>query len=427
MRCFVLRSAIVALVLGGLTAVGIAAPYMEVAVTSPGQVSQPGAMAADGFGNVYVANPTQLIQFNGGMKYGNGALATGQTFSYPGYSPTGTNAFYGVAIDTSQGSNWGNNYIWSVDQNNSGGGAYAWNFNNTGYQAAPDYNVWVGAANNMWNYNGANGIAVDSSGSLWVIAAGSGGGGQEPLWYFGGGGGFYPNGGGQAVNNIGGPDLNNPSGVAVNANDNAWVTNTGNNTIDEYNIAAGGAGSYAYPGYVKSIGSGLNGPTGISVDSKGDIWVADSGNNRIVEYNSNGNLLTSFGSLGSGSGQFNDPDGVCVDSNGNVWVADYGNNRLVEFARPLHSGDANGDGRVHINDLTVVLANYGKTAAVWSQGEFTGDGTVDINDLTIVLANYDYGVSAAGPSPVPEPTGLMLAATGAVGLLAYGRWRRRTR
>ena len=54
----------------------------------------------------------------------------------------------------------------------------------------------------------------------------------------------------------------------------------------------------------------------------------------------------------------------------------------------LLSGDANGDGRVDINDLTIVLANFGTTGMTWSQGEFTGSGTVDINDLTIVLANF---------------------------------------
>ena len=51
-------------------------------------------------------------------------------------------------------------------------------------------------------------------------------------------------------------------------------------------------------------------------------------------------------------------------------------------------GDANHDGKVDINDLTIVLAHYGQTGTTWSQGEFTGDGTVDINDLTIVLAHY---------------------------------------
>ena len=52
-------------------------------------------------------------------------------------------------------------------------------------------------------------------------------------------------------------------------------------------------------------------------------------------------------------------------------------------------GDANLDGKVDINDLTVVLAHYNQTGMTWSQGDFTGDGKVDINDLTIVLANYN--------------------------------------
>ena len=90
-------------------------------------------------------------------------------------------------------------------------------------------------------------------------------------------------------------------------------------------------------------------------------------------------------------------------------------------------GDANLDGRVDINDLTIVLANYNQTGMTWTQGEFTGDGTVDINDLTIVLANYNVTVgSSAGPGigAVPEPAGLLLLAAGLAGLLAYA-WRKR--
>ena len=56
-------------------------------------------------------------------------------------------------------------------------------------------------------------------------------------------------------------------------------------------------------------------------------------------------------------------------------------------------GDADLDGRVDVNDLTVVLADYGQTG-VWSQGNFiTGDSQVDINDLTIVLANYGQTIA----------------------------------
>jgi formylglycine-generating enzyme required for sulfatase activity len=97
--------------------------------------------------------------------------------------------------------------------------------------------------------------------------------------------------------------------------------------------------------------------------------------------------------------------------------------RMVEAVLP---GDANLDGKVDINDLTIVLANYGQTGMTWAQGEFTGDGTVDINDLTIVLANYDQtlGASAAGLAAVPEPGPMALLAAGLAGLVAY-TWRKR--
>jgi hypothetical protein len=86
-------------------------------------------------------------------------------------------------------------------------------------------------------------------------------------------------------------------------------------------------------------------------------------------------------------------------------------------AMPLSPGDANGDGRVDINDLTIVLANYNQTGMTWSQGEFTGDGTVDINDLTIVLANYNT-TYATGPAAAPEPSSVVLLGVGVIGLLA---------
>jgi hypothetical protein len=88
-------------------------------------------------------------------------------------------------------------------------------------------------------------------------------------------------------------------------------------------------------------------------------------------------------------------------------------------------GDANLDGTVDINDLTVVLAHYGQTGMTWSQGEFTGDGTVDINDLTVVLAHYNQSVGApAGLAAVPEPTTPLLSGIALVGPLAYA-WRKR--
>ena len=55
-------------------------------------------------------------------------------------------------------------------------------------------------------------------------------------------------------------------------------------------------------------------------------------------------------------------------------------------------------------------------------------GTVDINDLTIVLANFGttYGASPAGIAAVPEPSSASLIGAAVLGLVA-GACRRRAR
>jgi hypothetical protein len=41
-------------------------------------------------------------------------------------------------------------------------------------------------------------------------------------------------------------------------------------------------------------------------------------NARIEKYDGGGNLITQWGSSGSGNGQFNDPSGIALDDSGNV-------------------------------------------------------------------------------------------------------------
>ena len=67
------------------------------------------------------------------------------------------------------------------------------------------------------------------------------------------------------------------------------------------------------------------------------------------------------------------------------------------MALPL-PGDADLDGTVNIEDLTILLTNYGKSGMSWSQGNFDGDPTVDLEDLTILLTHFGMSVRSAGCS-----------------------------
>ena len=98
---------------------------------------------------------------------------------------------------------------------------------------------------------------------------------------------------------------------------------------------------------------------------------------------------------------------------------------------PSLQGDCNLDGRVNINDLTIVLSHYGLADMTWKTGDLIGDGTVDINDLTIVLTNYGQtaGSASAGGSvsAVPEPSALALLALAFLAPVSYACRPRRSR
>jgi hypothetical protein len=87
-------------------------------------------------------------------------------------------------------------------------------------------------------------------------------------------------------------------------------------------------------------------------------------------------------------------------------------------------GDANKDGTVDGADLNTVLSNYNQTGMDWAHGDFNNDATVDGADLNTVLSNYNQHLGAGSAPGAPEPSTLLLAAAGLVGLLAYG-WRKR--
>ena len=76
----------------------------------------------------------------------------------------------------------------------------------------------------------------------------------------------------------------------------------------------------------------FNQPTDVAWDSQGNSYFSDGYvNSRVGKANAKGEWVASWGSLGSGPGQFDTPHGVAVSPKDEVFVADRGNRRIQVF------------------------------------------------------------------------------------------------
>ncbi len=72
-------------------------------------------------------------------------------------------------------------------------------------------------------------------------------------------------------------------------------------------------------------------PTGIAVDAVGNVYVSDWTTNEIDKFSPDGVFLQRIGSPGTGVGGLMRPTAVEVDAEGRIWVADRDNDRIARF------------------------------------------------------------------------------------------------
>lgn len=290
-------------------------------------------------------------------------------------------------------------------------------------------------------FNAPQGVAVDGSGNVYVADSGNftirkitTGGLVSTLAGLAGNSGSSDGLGTNA-------QFYEPEGITVDGSGNIFVADTWNHTIREVSpegqvvTIAGSAGDF---GCTNAMGTNalFYEPQGVAVDSSDDVFVADTGNNLIREIAANGTVTTLAGSAGNfgytnatgTNALFNSPQGISRDSSGNLYVADYLNNAIREItpsgvvttiagSAGGNFGSVNGTGTNALfwgpqgivvnptNSLFVYVADTGNStirqlgleiaAPIWNISTLAGNASIGSTNATGTKARFFWPMGVA--------------------------------
>lgn len=313
---------------GVVTTLAGTAGTTGVASDTPAKFNEPFGVAVDNAGTVYVTDanngairkisPTGVVTTLAG---GNGAgFADGTGAAAKFHEP------HGIAVDSS-----GNVYVADYENNIvrkvSPAGVVT---TLAGTANTPGSAEGQGAAARFMSLHG---IAVDSSGNVYVADAGN-----RAIRKITPGGLVTTFAGGGSSGQFG-----EPRGLTIDASGNLYVTDYSAHVI--FKVTAAGvvskiAGTSPTPGSTDGTTSALfYAPSGIAVDSANNLYVADTSNNTIRGISSGGTVSTLAGLAGRSSSadgkgaaaRFEEPYAVATDGT-YVYVADHTDHSIRKIA-----------------------------------------------------------------------------------------------
>lgn len=396
---------------------------------STARFEDPYAIAADGSGNLYVADATdhsiRKITSDGTV-----TTMAGKGGSFGSTDGTGNAARFknplGIAADSA-----GNVYV--ADTGNSAirkitpAGVVSTLAGRAGLEGSTDGTGT--AARFMSPY----GIAVDSSGTLFVVESSAvvrkitAAGVVTTLAGTSGTNGFTNATGTAARFSV-------PFDIAVDGAGNAYVSDHGNHAVRMISPAGvvttlAGSGT---AGKANGVGSAatFKFPSGIAADSSGTVYLADTDNQLIRKITSAGVVTTlgGTGALGSADGvgtaaSFYNPKDVAVDPSGNLYIVDRGNHTIRKgtvqtavAAVPVCTVSASASSITAGSSATLTAScSPAATSYVWTGGTCS---TSTLASCTVTpTATVTYTVAGANAGGTGSAASVTLTVTPAVSTL----------
>jgi sugar lactone lactonase YvrE len=206
-----------------------------------------------------------------------------------------------------------------------------------------------------------------------------------------------------------------PQGVAVDAQGNLYIADTGNNRVRRVDrsgvittVAGDGVRAYSGDG-LRAPQASLNAPSGVTLDTEGNLYIADTGNSRVRRTDPSGVISTVAGTgryafAGDGGpaiqASLAAPSGLAVDPDGNLFVADTGNNRVRRIDRSGVISTVAGNGAFGLAGEGVLATEASLT--VPSDITIDTDGNAYVADAGVGVVRVIASLTARAPT-IPTP------------------------
>jgi DNA-binding beta-propeller fold protein YncE len=172
-----------------------------------------------------------------------------------------------------------------------------------------------------WKFGRVSSVAVDKAGEVYVFQRGEK---ADPIVVF--------DSEGRYLRSWGRGMFGNEHGMRADPDGNIWVTDNGDHQVFKFDRKGELLLTLGVKGEAGEDEKHFDRPTDLAFAPNGDIYIADGyGNARVVKISKTGKYISTWGTYGSGPGQFNTVHSIGVDSKGTVYVADRENNRIQIF------------------------------------------------------------------------------------------------